>query len=75
MSGLQTGHVPYNPDLDFGCTHGDGMGYAISFMHNGRGSVGHPGRPGILPDILTEACMNDLAYPIVYWNWRQGVYD
>ena len=65
MSGCTTGHVPYTPDLGFGCTHGDGMGYAISFVHSGRGSVGHPGRPGILPGILTEACMNDLAYPIV----------
>ena len=57
---------PESLDLDFGCTYGDGMGYAILFMHSGRGSVGHPGRPGILPGILTEACMNDLTYPIVF---------
>ena len=30
-------------------------------------------RPGIMPDDLTEACMNDLAYPILYWDWNVGV--
>ena len=31
----------------------------------GVGVLGTRAGPGILPDILTEACMNDLEYPIV----------
>ena len=38
----------------------------------GVGVLGTRAGPGILPDILTEACMNDLASPIV-WN-LPGIY-
>ena len=37
------------------------------------GVLGTRAGPGIMPDDLTEACMNDLAYPILYWDWIVGV--
>ena len=41
----------------------------------GVGVLGTRAGPGILPNILIEACMNDLAYPVVYWDWHRGICD
>ena len=59
--------------LEFGCTHGGKWGVQYHSCIPCVGVLGTRAGPGILPDILTEACMNDLAYPILYWDWNVGV--